>query len=190
MNLTEQYKILLKQKEKELIIDCWLPVLERPWISLEITRGHRTKIKEISSSANEKIHNSMFKLHPVAVMEFLKLVNSFGYLPISVPHIYKGKALLYQLLERSTNDEIPDIVSSSYCLIYNAFWKEGFSKIQDWAKEWMSKLSTIDIRLLYANIYNPVEFSHATVLVDGKYFVQHFSNLDNVLHGSKSFRKE
>ena len=131
------------------------------------------------------LHESFCVLHPVAIMEFLKLFGSFGQFAGPFREIDKGKVVLYQIIHWAASTKLP-IPISTYRNIYLKFWVKKEKKIDEWAAWWMDRFSNPQLRLLYAHIYNPPLFKSVTMLIDGKDIPQILSRTSNEYRPNRS----
>ena len=91
----------LLELEAELIRNKWLIQLEREWKLRGQTVGR--KDRGINQKEEEMVHLALNKIHPLAAMEFLKHFGDIKHSSATMSHIFKGKAVLYQLIEGCTN---------------------------------------------------------------------------------------
>ena len=131
------------------------------------------------------LHEIFCVLHPVAIMEFLKLFGSFGQFAGPFREIDKGKVVLYQIIQGAASTKLP-IPISTYRNIYLKFWVKKEKKIDEWAAWWMDRFSNPQLRLLYAHIYNPPLFKSVTMLIDGKDIPQILSRTSNEYRPNRS----
>ena len=95
--------------ELSLIRDYRLPQLERDW-----PRSVGCRYGTIEEEEELHLNELISILHPAAIMQFLKLFGCLGTCSGTImKHIYKGKAILYQLVTGCSNDEVPGIPSSN-----------------------------------------------------------------------------
>ena len=120
-------RVLLQEKEEELFTKKWLPLLLRDWPIVEESVGRR--YLDYSIDNLNLVHSVLSVLSPTAITEFLKLYGTVKRCSGTAPHITKGKLILYQLIDGSTNNDIPGVPYSTYRRIYEMFWRKSVKKI-------------------------------------------------------------
>lgn len=157
----------LKKEYHNIFINQW-QFLKDGWPNIEKKKYNRQKLKDIDFI--QDIKKKVFdKLGILSVYFFLIVL----WEPIDYCSPYrnveKGLIILYYLItDLSMNELNGHIPKSSFYDIYNQFFVGKFNKLNkiiDYCLENM--FSNINIRLLNSLKYNPKDFEHITLYIDG-----------------------
>lgn len=170
----EELEIMLESYQKKHVNSQWIPKLSRNWAIVKISGGRKEFIEKLSEY--EEIHSELSKLHPIAVMEFLKLYGECQPKRSFIPSIWKGKLILYRLITGKSSHCMPLLSYPSYRRVEEEFWKNS-SLIKKWASNWLKCLSDPTVRAIFSRLNNPNPFKAVTIFADGKDFVTTLNEL-------------
>lgn len=142
--------------------------LREDWPIVKKEKRHRTEIKDIPGIENVKSH--VFQhLGYIPVFFFLSIL--FGNKDFPGPYrgVEKGLLILYHLLTGASMAHMGQFIpTSSFNSVYVAFYSKQKEWLESMLDECLSKMfSNIKIRVMCANLLNPVEFKHVTMMIDG-----------------------
>jgi hypothetical protein len=142
--------------------------LRGDWPIVKKEKRHRTEIKDIPGIENVKSH--VFQhLGYIPVFFFLSIL--FGNKDFPGPYrgVEKGLLILYHLLTGASMAQMGQFIpTSSFNSVYVAFYSKQKEWLESKLDECLEKMfSNVKIRVMCANLLNPDEFKHITMMIDG-----------------------
>lgn len=150
-----------------LMVVYW-QFLSDDWPVITKTKYHRTEVKEVKEI--QYIKSFVFqRLGTIPV--FFSLVVLFGQNEYPGPYrgVDKGLLILYQLLTGSSIAQMARFIpSSSFHVLYQSFYVKHGKNLERILDECMRTMfSNAKIRIMYAVHFNPEDFKHVTMMIDG-----------------------
>ncbi len=170
MEQLQQHQQLLKllEREKSIMREKWKEILERQWKVVEVTQFHRTKRVDVVDidSIKQVVYGKLGSIVPfIFLNEFYSHVDHVG----NIRNVEKGLLILFRFL---TGKSIPEMSQympkSSYSDIEMEFFKTHGESLSTWIDTMNNYyFTTPKLRLISAKLFNPPQFEHITLYLDG-----------------------
>jgi hypothetical protein len=161
------YKIAIENEYKELIEKKW-GFLFDSWPVLLPTKYHRTEIRDVKFI--EHIRNFLLnRLGVIPVYFFLSVLFSTQHYVGPYRNVEKGLLILYHILSGCSIAEMASFIPrSSFFALYKDFFIKNLDDLNSKLDIALSEMfSNERIRIMSAMEFNPKQFKHVTLYIDG-----------------------
>jgi hypothetical protein len=162
------FQKVLKNEYDEIFNNNW-NFLNNTYKSNIKKQYNRSKIENYINI--QKVKSHVYDcLGAIPVFIFLTEICSRIKLPSPINNIEKGILVLELLLNGFSISEMKVYEDGdSFYKVYKAIFIDNIDLLENWIDDLMSKcFSNSTTRLIYSKIYNPMNFEHCTLLLDGR----------------------
>lgn len=162
-------KDILQNEYKEIVENHW-NFLDNTYKSNIRKQYHRSKIGNFINIQNIKLELYEI-LGAIPIFIFLTEICSHIKMPSPVYNIEKGILIIKFLIEGcSISDMKIYDENDSFYRIYKSVFIDNIDVLEEWIDDKLAKCFSNSVtRLLYSKIYNPKNFEHCTLLLDGRH---------------------
>lgn len=162
-------KQILEDEYNEIIYDHW-GFLNNTYKSNIKKQYHRTKIGNYTNiqAIKEHVYES---LGAIPVFVFLTEICSYIKIPCPIYNVEKGIMILYLLIQDfSISDMNIYDENNSFYKVYKSIFIDHDDMLENWLDNAiLNYFSNSTTRLIYSKLYNPKNFEHCTLLLDGRH---------------------